>query len=260
MDPDIRYRDEGSGPAILVLHPGMDDGSRWGAVAARLTATYRVVRPHRRQYRLDLHAPDGGFTMAQEAADVAELARTLGTPLLLVGHSSGGVAALEALVATPELFTGALLFDPAVTLRADPWDEPLARSRAAVAEGKPGRAMRIFSREVLRLPTPVAWLGGAYVALRKPYRELVPRQIDDMKAIHELGVRLGAYAAITTPVLLLRGERSTALARERDEALAAVLPNADQAVLAGLPHDANRTAPGAVAHAIDGFYHRLLDR
>lgn len=256
---DIRYRDEGSGPAILVLHPGMDDGSRWGPVAARLAAHYRVVRPHRRQYRLDLHAPDG-FTMAQEAADVVELARDLGTPLLLVGHSSGGVAALEALVAAPGLFTGALLFDPAITIRADPWGEPLARSRSAVAAGKPGRAMRIFSREVLRLPAPVAWLGGAYVALRKPYRELVPRQIDDMKAIFDLGVRLDAYAAITAPVLLLRGERSTALARERNEALAAVLPDAEQAILPGQPHDANRTAPDAVAARIDGFYRRLLDR
>lgn len=138
-------------------------------------------------------------------------------------------------------------------------DEPLARSRAAVAAGEPGRAMRIFSREVLRLPAPVAWLAGAYVALRKPYRDLVPRQIDDMKAIHDLGIRLDAYAAIPTPVLLLRGERSPALARERNDALAAVLPDAEQAVLPGRPHDANRTAPDAVATRIEGFYRRLLD-
>ena len=44
--------DEGRGPAVLVLHPGSDDGRTWGKVAGLLAARFRVVRLHRRQYRL----------------------------------------------------------------------------------------------------------------------------------------------------------------------------------------------------------------
>lgn len=61
--------DEGQGPVILVLHPGMDDGRSWGKVAARLAPRFRVVRPHRRQYRLDI-ATGSPSTIAQEVDDV----------------------------------------------------------------------------------------------------------------------------------------------------------------------------------------------
>ncbi len=50
---NVQAYDEGVGPVILIVHPGMDDGASWAKVAAGLSDRYRVLRVRRRQYRFD---------------------------------------------------------------------------------------------------------------------------------------------------------------------------------------------------------------
>ena len=117
---DVRAFDEGHGPVILVVHPGFDDGKSWGKVAARLSGRFRVVRIVRRQYRLDRPAPVP-YSIAREAEDVLALAADIGGPMVIVGHSSGGVVALEAMAAAPAAtFAGAVLFEPPVAIGPPP--------------------------------------------------------------------------------------------------------------------------------------------
>src|SRR3954449_10531852 len=87
--------DEGIGTPILVVHGGTGNADSWKAVTDLLHPRFRTVRLLRRQYRLDL---PGGATMADEVDHVRQVAAGLDRPVL-VGHSSGGVVALEALVA-----------------------------------------------------------------------------------------------------------------------------------------------------------------
>jgi pimeloyl-ACP methyl ester carboxylesterase len=94
--------------------------------------------------------------------------------------------------------------------------------------------------------------------MRRKYRERITRQIDGMKAIHELGIRLDAYAGITVPTLLLFGERSPAHAQERIDALVAVMPNAEKRILRGQAHTANKRAPNELADLIGTFFDGLL--
>src|SRR5262245_11075602 len=115
---EVRAVDQGRGPAILIVHPGFDDGSSWHRVAARLADRFRVVRLHRRQYRLDL--PGGPCAIDQEVDDVLALAGLIGEPVLVVGHSSGAVVALEALAAS-DAFAGAVLYEPPVHTSPDEW-------------------------------------------------------------------------------------------------------------------------------------------
>jgi pimeloyl-ACP methyl ester carboxylesterase len=253
----VLARDDGEGPAIMVLGPGSDDGTAWGKVAQRLAPRYRVLRVHRRQYRLDLEDLDG-FPMAREADDAIAVASAVGAPVLIVGHSSGGVAALEALVRSPSSFKGAFLYEPAVTVLGEPWDEPLGRAVAAIDAGNPGRAMTIFARDVVHTSALIAHIGGALVGVLPKYRALAPRQIFDMKAIHDLGIRLDAYAAIDAPTLLLSGERSPKHLGERIDALAEVMPHAEKVMFAGQGHTGNKKAPKGLADLIAGFYDRVL--
>ena len=175
----VRAFDEGSGPVIVVVHPGLDDGRSWGKVAARLSGRFRVVRIVRRHYRLDLPVP-AAYSIAAEVDDVLALAKAIGEPMVIVGHSSGGVVALEVLAASPGTFAGA---------------------------GKPVQAMRIFSRDVVGMPAFAAWLVRPVVAVTPKMRALAPRQLTDLDGV---GLRLASYARITIPVVLLGGERSPA--------------------------------------------------
>jgi pimeloyl-ACP methyl ester carboxylesterase len=251
---DIRAYDEGRGPVILVAHPGLDDGRSWAKVAAQLAPRFRVVRLHRRQYRLDLPP----CSMAREAEDVVAVATALGEPVVLVGHSSGGVVALEAMAAAPAPFAGAVLYEPPTLLVPAEWGEQIERSRAAVAAGRPGKAMRLFIRDVVKEPAFVARLAGLLVALHPRYRALAPRQVADAEAIDQLGVRLDAYGAIEVPTVLLGGDRSPAHLGERLDALARTLPRAERVGLAGQGHTAHQSAPAEVARIVAALADRVL--
>ena len=123
--------DEGMGRAILVLHGGMGDETSWSRVTDLLRDRFRVVRLTRRQYQLEVPRK---VTMADEVAQVRAVAATLERPVL-VGHSSGAVLALEALVADPDLYAGAVLYEPPIVL-----DEPLGGAKLTPGRDRRGQA------------------------------------------------------------------------------------------------------------------------
>ena len=135
---DVRAYDEGRGEPILIIGPGMDDGTRTKKLAAILARRFRVLRLHRRQYRLDLKAKTGGapYSVAQEVEDIIAIAGAVGRPMLVYGHSSGGVVALEALVAAPSVFVGAVVFEPAI-VTVMPLDGTATTSSARCARISP---------------------------------------------------------------------------------------------------------------------------
>ena len=254
----IEAEDIGRGPAVVVAGPGSDSGTSWNAVAEQLAGRLRLLQLHRRQYRLDLRQP-GGVTMAVEASDLVDVITAVGPPVVAVGHSSGGVAVLEAMLRAPEAFLGACLYEPAVTIADEPWDEPLEAALRAIEANRPGRAMTIFSRDIVKMPGWISAVGGALVAAIPRYRRLAPAQIYDTKAIHDLGNRLDAYRAIALPVLLISGERSPAHLGQRIDALLDVLPNAEKCILHGTGHTANRRAPKQLAEVVGAFAERISD-
>jgi pimeloyl-ACP methyl ester carboxylesterase len=255
----VRAYDEGQGPVILLLHGGMDDGASWATVAARLRSQFRVLRLHRRQYRLDLKTGEA-CTMAQEVEHVRALVKLIDEPMLVVGHSSGGVLALEALVALPEAFAGAVLYEPPCVIGPPLGGEALMRAQAALAAGKPGRALDIFLRDIVRTPAWAAWMSGAFVPLVPRLGRLAPHQLDDCAAIDEVGLRLEAYARIEVPVVLLGGERSPAHLGERLDALERVLPNTERVPLRRQGHAANNLAPARVAEIITRLGDKTLPK
>lgn len=248
---DVQAFDEGSGPVVLVIPPGMDDGSGYANVAAVLADRFRVLRLRRRQYRIDLPTP---VRIPDEVRDIRDLVQAVNEPMLLVGHSSGAVVALEALVALPEAFTGAVLYEPPVVTEL-PLGEPGAEAaaRAAVDAGKPGAALEIFVRDVVHIPAAAAWLTRAALPFMPKYKALVPRQIDDLSAIIALGDRRVAYSGIATPVLLLGGARSPSHLAARLDALERVLPHCSRKVMPSQGHTANTHGVDELAGIIAGF-------
>jgi pimeloyl-ACP methyl ester carboxylesterase len=177
--------------------------------------------------------------------------------MLVVGHSSGAVVALEAMARAPATFAGAVLFEPPVaTGPPDPSGAvAIARANAAVADGKPGKAGQIFVRDVVGMPALSALLLRAVMIVMPRLRALVPRQITDLNGV---GIRFDAYAKISTPTVLPGAERSPAHLARSLHALAEVMPNAEQTVLARRDHQAHQKAPGDVADVIQALARRVI--
>lgn len=250
---EIRGFDEGAGPPVLVVHGGMDGGTSMGRVSARLASRFRVVRLHRRTYRLDLDV-DPRVSMAQEAGDVAAAARALGGRVVLVGHSSGAVVALEAMAASPSLFAGAVLYEPPALVDGYPLGgEALRRAKAELARGRRARTIVIFLRDIVRYPRWLAWILGLMVAAVPYMRPRIQRQLVDCEAMDRAGVRSAEYSGIGVPVLFLLGQRSPSHLHRRTEALRDAMPGARIAALPGQGHAANKRRPQRLAELISAF-------
>jgi pimeloyl-ACP methyl ester carboxylesterase len=258
---DIHVYDQGRGPAILIVGPGLDDGTRTKKLAAILARQFRVLRLHRRQYRPDLKTGGTPCSVSQEVDDVLTIAHRVGRPLIIYGHSSGGVVALEALAASPSTFAGAVVFEPAAVIDT-PWagedGEAYTQARAAIAAGKPGKAMAIFSRQAIGLPAWQAWAAGTLTALIPRYRRLTPCQIDDLEAMDRLGVRVDTYSRITAPTVLISGDRSTPQQTAPLDAIKRVIPHAERVVMHKRDHGADLKAPKTIASIIQTFADKIL--
>jgi len=255
----VGWINEGQGPAILVIHPGSSDATSWEGVAARLSSRFRVARIQRRLYAAD--GPPARHTMASEVDDVLAVAAAMGAPLVLVGHSSGAVVALECARTAPATFAGILLYEPPVAVTRPLGGDALRRARAALDAGDPGRAMAIHLRDIVQVPrwqiaairlTPSIW---------RRMRAYAPPQIMDDEAIEALGVGLDRYAGIEVPTCLLGGDRSPANLRDRLDALAQALPRVTSVVhLRRQGHAAHLTDPIQVAWAVEDFADAVLGR
>ncbi len=271
----VRAEGEGTGHTILILHPGMDTGKSYARIAAILARRYRVIRLHRRQYRLDLKAdPVHGSpcTVTDEVADVLAIVKTIGEPLILYGHSSGGPVALEALLASPSSFAGAMIYEPASVInsggslnlsgdlieRNGEIGEGLKRAREALRAGKPGRALGIFTQIAAGWPGYLANPTAELVALIPAYRTLIPCQIDDLEAMERLGIRLDAYASLNLPIAMVVGEKSPASNKEMAEAVAGVLPMVEHMTLKGQGHACHTRDPQQLAQVIETFADRIF--
>jgi pimeloyl-ACP methyl ester carboxylesterase len=242
--------EEGRGPTILIVHGGMSDESPWAAVAAELAGEFHVVRIRRRLYRLELPS-DPATDFTREVEDLAAVTTSFRAPCVIVGHSSGAIVALESLVAHPEAYAGAVLYEPPIVV-----DGPLGnlttlpRARAALAKGKVGTALRIFMNEAVQMSPVLALVVGVATRFNADLKKLAPRQIDDMDAIDRLGRRIEAYAAIETPTLFLSGSKSPAHLGERTRAVAAAMPHATITTMPGQGHGAHTADPALVARLV----------
>ncbi|MPZ83576.1 MAG: alpha/beta fold hydrolase [Actinophytocola sp.] len=240
--------DLGEGPAILLVHPGSTTAAAWAGCAAALSDRFRVLSHDRPTYRR-VPALRGAAAMDAEVDEVLAIADVAMEPVLLVGHSSGGVVALESALAAPERFSGLVLYEPPVAVDAPLGGDALRRARSALDAGAPGRAMAIFVRDIS---------GGSPLLARLFSRRWAAAQLADAEAIESLGVGLDRYAGLDLPTLLIGGERSPAHLRARLDALAAVLPRVDRTViLPGQGHLATLRAPHLVTAAIASFADRV---
>ena len=241
--------DAGSGPNLLVVHPGGGDATAWDGVTRHLTDDFRVVRIRRRIYvpGADIALP---HSMAVEAADIVAVAELLEPPVLLVGHSSGAVAALEAALLDPSAFAGLFLYEPPMPTKELIAGAAGAHARAALDGGSPVEAMRIHVRDVVRMPAALVDAMFADPRTRAVLSAYAAAQIADDEAIDALGVGVDRVATLHTPTTLVEGELSPSHLRARLADLAAALPNARIVTLAGQGHVAHLTAPDTLADAV----------
>jgi len=143
------YLDDGDGPAVVVLHGGLETADDWAFLAQALAGERRVLRPERRGHGRTPDV-DGPYTYEGMAAETAAfLEQVVGGPADLVGFSDGATTAMLLALDRPDLVRSLVLISghlhhaallPAMAERLanpDPHNPRLAPIRAAHAERSP---------------------------------------------------------------------------------------------------------------------------
>ncbi len=108
----------GSGPALVLLHPGVGDSRIWEPVLPALTASYRVIRYDARGYGRS-PAPRVTFSLLADLVAVIDWYRL--DRVAMVGCSQGGASALGLALQQPARVSALVLLCPGVP--GFPWPE-----------------------------------------------------------------------------------------------------------------------------------------
>ena len=213
------------GPPLLLVHGSAADHTTW---------TIQLASPLRERFQLIAYDRRQLSTVEEQADDAAALAAAAG-PVIAVGSSFGAVIALELARRHPARVRGLVLCEPPLP----PTDAArlahvgfVAEFDRLAAEQGGEAAAEFFLRTVLG-SAAFERMPRAFQARSKAlWREIRA----DSAALSAYRPRYAELGAVTTPALLLGGDRSAAYFRPTLEALAAALPAARLEVLAGAGH------------------------
>lgn len=246
----LNVLDEGSGPAVVVLHGLFGSAANFGALARHLAAGRRVLCLDLRNHGSSPHGPGMAYTAM--AADVAETLEARGVAqAALIGHSMGGKAAMQVALSHPTLVSRLLVADIApvrypphfraiaAAMEAIPLRPGLLRAEASalLEPTVPDPAVRGFLLQNLRFGAEPGWrIGLRHIAAGLP-------DIEGWEGGGEFG----------GPVLSLRGERSDYVQPEHRPLFRALFPRSRFLSLRGAGHWLHADAPDGFREVVEAF-------
>ena len=110
----VHYKDEGNGPALLLIHGTGSSLHTWDGWAAELGGDFRLIRPDLSGFGLTGPDPTGDYSAARRVEILAGLLAELGVGRCSVaGNSLGGHLAMQLALTHPERVERLILVDPA---------------------------------------------------------------------------------------------------------------------------------------------------
>lgn len=226
----------GAGPPLLLVHGTAADHGRWAPVLSALEASFTVLAMDRRGRGRSGDAD--GYVLAREFDDVAAVVEWAGGNVDLLGHSYGGICALEAARLTDGIRRLVLYEPPMGFVGGTP--EAVHRLQELLDAGDRDEVVVHFMREVAGLPseqvevlrTLPAWQARLAAAGTIPREERTGREyVFDPERFREVDV----------PTLFLLGGDSPKGFVLAAEAVGDALPNCRVAVMPGQRHAAMDT-------------------
>jgi pimeloyl-ACP methyl ester carboxylesterase len=244
----------------IALHCSGIGASQWRYLEQRLAGRYEVLTPE--HYGCESRGRWTGehaFRLADEAARTLALIDGGREKVHLVGHSYGGAVALSVASARPDRIASLALYEPTALhlLRAMGDEGATALEEVAAVARKMGEGVIAGDYVGAAALFFDCWCGAGAWARLQPWMQTVfirwaVKAPLECHALMEEPTPLIAYAGLSMPILVMRGEQAPHPARLIAELLSTILPNARLAVVDGAGHMGPLTHAAAVNALVDG--------
>ena len=247
----VAYWRSGKGPPLVMVHGTAADHSRWGPVLPALEERFTV-------YAVDRRGRGGSgdsdrYEIEHEFEDVAAVVDSLGEPANVLGHSYGGLIALETALLTPNV-RKLVLYDPGIEVGgAEIYSrDVIERMEAMLEAGDRDGVVETTMREVAGLtPEVIEYMRAQPIwQARVAAAHTIPRELRAVKAYSFDPER---FDNLGTPALMLAGGNSPAALRKAAEAVGEALPGSRIVVMDGQGHSAMDTGTDLFTAEVLGF-------
>lgn len=241
----------GKGPSLLIVHGGSGDRKRWVSLLPLFASRFSVCAMDRRGHGESDPGPD--YSLRKESEDVIAAVNAQPGPAFVLGHSIGGVFALEAAFMSKKI-SKLVLYEPPLQ---DLDHTPVANRMAQlIASGKREEATQLFLRQIVKMsPEEVENLKS-----RPAWASRVAGidiQIREIRALAKYRFDASRVSKLKTPTLLLQGSKTASpQLKQAIKSLTEALPDQTLFVFEGEGHNAMDNIPQRFAEVVMNFLQR----
>ena len=238
----------GAGPPLVLVHGAAADHNRWAPVLPALEARFTVLAIDRRGRGQSGDADD--YAIEREYEDVAAVVESAGDTVNVLGHSYGGICALESALLT-DAISKLVLYEPPMGFLKSPPDV-VNRLQQLLKEDRRDELVAFFMSEVAGLPADQVELLRSLPAweARLAVAHTIPRE---ERANREYDFDPDRFQGLDVPTLFLQGGDSPAPFKKAAEAVREMLPDCRVAAMPGQRHAAMDTGTELFTAEVLGF-------
>jgi pimeloyl-ACP methyl ester carboxylesterase len=241
---------DGAGERLLLVHGTSGDHHAWTPVLPALERHFDVWTLDRRGRGQSGDA--NGYAFERECEDIAAVMDAIGGTVHLLGHSFGGLCALEAALLAPGIGK-LILYEPPISLAGSGWSPALdAKLQALLETGEREDVLLLFFREIVKMPPHevAAMQTGVHWPERIAEAHTIHREL---RGIDRYVFTPRRFHGLKTRVLLMLGGESPPRRHLIAEMLHQALPSSQIRILQGQQHGAVRTAPDLFVDEVVNF-------
>lgn len=239
---------KGKGPSLLIVHGGTGDRKRWTPLLLLFASRFTVCAMDRRGHGES--EPGSNYGLRKESEDIVAAVKAQQGPVFVLGHSIGGVFALEAAFMTKRI-TKLVLYEPPLqdldhTAVAD-------RMERLIQSGNREQALITFLGEIVMMPPNEIEIMKARPAW--PARVAgIDIQIREIRALSKYRFDGKRMRKLKTQTLVLAGSTTASpQLKQAVKSLIDTLPNRTLFVFEGEGHNAMDTIPQQFAGIVINF-------
>jgi pimeloyl-ACP methyl ester carboxylesterase len=244
----ISYEQDGQGPPLVLVHAGFVDHTTWAPSLPLLARHFTVYAMDRRGHGSSDPYP-ADHDIEREYEDVVALIAAIGTPVALLGHSSGARVALHAARRTSDM-RRLVLYEPPRFESFTPAIQ--ARLHASLAAGDFDSIVSTVLIDVVETTMNPNLSPEARPQMLAGMRQS-PIWSAALRNAHSIPAEVDSYATyrfdpaefrdFTTPTVFLLGSTSSPIMQGWVEELHAALPYSRIMMLVDQGHGAMMAAP-----------------